>query len=994
MTDIRIPTKLERLLRGHRHEGPLKTLAKLVGQIVYEQKMTFFPDFTDHGADHINSVLTAGEKLIPHAVLPRDGGTTPALLTPEDVTLFVAATLLHDLGMFIHPCGFKELISEETKYRPIDWFDTDQEHHRADRPWPQLWQEFVREAQRFDEQQIVKILGADALSSYQFRGLNGHPDSWSNYDRKVIGEFIRRHHARIAHEIAIYGFPGLDSDFRDKPFPQLKDVFGHQFADLIGATARSHGIPLRVGTAYVNHITEGVRCHNAAVPYSMALLRISDYMQIEKSRTPAILLHLKQPESQATILEWSKHKVVQSVEGSLKNKNELVIQLNSHPTHAVHMALYDLLQDFQQELDTTTAVLEETYGSGRNNDLRGLKLTYHRITSDLNRPTFLKRCTYVPERTGFTASATLLNLLVAPLYGNSPSVGVRELLQNAVDAVREHVHLVSSAQRPLTQLCPLPPNLSDTEFTGVDPGTDVLLDFIERAPRKWILRIQDRGRGMTESTISDYFLRAGASFRHSPQWSRDFVDCDGRSSVLRTGKFGIGVYAIFLLGHSFRLYTRHWDAAPQEGLHLSATRSDHSVIIRRMRENRLPIGTTIEVDLEDPVASALNLSQPDNINAHNWYCNENPRVLARCIRINESVPYVLPQSHVVPLMTSSTPEWSSIEAKGFNGIQWTHEVLRTPRLSCNGIVIRDPRKNLQSDAAFSWPLGSSGISRPAIAVEDPDGRLDLTATRYSLSSPELPFTKELVRDVILSYIGFALIHGPGNPSDAINPSKMYPLTLSEVKCVPAFHGACWCFSSIGFSPINPWFVGMHKRKTLNALQYIRNSSSREADDVIRRCLRIACKKTADTYSEAIWILGAVTIDPRDWIDKYSMEPDIAAASDSIFELFWDDSWTNIQLIERIMISQGRPGSQEAWVQEVAEERRGLESCEELMISRFEVKSVGEPSYDELTEIWNECLGRTVIPFDDQQRQELIKKASRHERLAYHITKWRQIAWGV
>jgi hypothetical protein len=966
MTDIRIPSHLARILNGHKYEGPLKTLAERVGQIVYEQKMTFFPDFTDHGADHINSVLTAGEELIPRAVLPRDGGTTPALLTPEDVTLFVAATLLHDLGMFIHPCGFKELISEETKYRPIDWFDTDQEHHRADRPWPQLWQEFVREAQRFDEQQIVKILGADALSCYQFRGLNGQPDSWSNYDRKVIGEFIRRHHARLAHEIAIYGFPGLNSDVGEQSFPQLKDVFGHQFADLIGATARSHGIPLRVGTAYVSHITEGVRCHNAAVPYSMALLRISDYMQIEKSRTPAILLHLKRPESQATILEWSKHKVVQSVEGSSKNENELVIQINSHPTHAVHMALNDLLQDFQQELDTTTAVLEETYGSGRNNDLRGLKLTYHRITSDLNRPTFLKRCTYVPERTGFTASATLLNLLVAPLYGNNPSVGVRELLQNAVDAVREHVHLVSCAQRPLTQLCTLPPNLSDTDFTGVDPGTDVLLDFIEREPRKWILRIQDRGRGMTESTISDYFLRAGASFRHSPQWSRDFVDCDGRSSVLRTGKFGVGVYAIFLLGRTFRMYTRHWDAAPQAGLRLSATRSDHSVIIHRMREIGLPVGTTIEVDLEDQVASAINLSQLDKVDAHNWYCNETPRVLARCIRINASVPYMLPQRHVVPSMTSSTPEWSSMEADGFKAIQWTYELQRTPRLTCNGIAIRDPRSTFRSDAAFSWPLGSSGISRPAIAVEDPDGRLDLTASRYSLSNPELPFTTELVRDVVLSYIGFALIHGPRNPSDAINPSKMYPLTLSEVRCVPDLVGACWCFSSIGFSPTNPWFVGIYNLKSLNAVQYIKTSSATSADNVLSRCLGTARKNNLDVFSKAIWVLGTHTFSPSDWLPDDSPEADIAAAFSSFGE-FWH-SWSNVRLVERLMVSHGRPESQETWIHKVVEERYSLQSCEELMISRFAVKKGGVQPDDELTNIWNECLGRTIIPFDDQERQ--------------------------
>jgi hypothetical protein len=45
----------------------------------------------------------------------------------------------------------------------------------------------------------------------------------------------------------------------------------------------------------------------------------------------------------------------------------------------------------------------------------------------------------IPEKIAFeAANADLLKLLVAPLYGNDPSIGVRELIQNAIDAVREY----------------------------------------------------------------------------------------------------------------------------------------------------------------------------------------------------------------------------------------------------------------------------------------------------------------------------------------------------------------------------------------------------------------------------------------------------------------------------------------------------------------------------------------------------------------------------
>jgi HSP90 family molecular chaperone len=34
-----------------------------------------------------------------------------------------------------------------------------------------------------------------------------------------------------------------------------------------------------------------------------------------------------------------------------------------------------------------------------------------------------------------------MELLIKPLYGNNPSIGIRELLQNAVDATKERMNL-------------------------------------------------------------------------------------------------------------------------------------------------------------------------------------------------------------------------------------------------------------------------------------------------------------------------------------------------------------------------------------------------------------------------------------------------------------------------------------------------------------------------------------------------------------------------
>jgi hypothetical protein len=63
-----------------------------------------------------------------------------------------------------------------------------------------------------------------------------------------------------------------------------------------------------------------------------------------------------------------------------------------------------------------------------------------------------------------------------------------------------------------------------------------------------------------------YFLRAGASFRQSADWAMEFLDEKGKPRVLRAGRFGVGAFAIFLLGPSFRLSTRHAGADRFHGL--------------------------------------------------------------------------------------------------------------------------------------------------------------------------------------------------------------------------------------------------------------------------------------------------------------------------------------------------------------------------------------------------------------------------------------------
>ena len=220
-----------------------------------------------------------------------------------------------------------------------------------------------------------------------------------------------------------------------------------------------------------------------------------------------------------------------------------------------------------------------------------LELAIRRVHSNLDEPVFRDSLPFISERTGFSVDPNLLTLLVEPLYGKEPSVGVRELMQNSVDAVRELQVWCKVHKKPIKTL-DLPKQ-----------AADVLIEFVEQDDETWFVRVTDKGIGMRSDTIQNFFLRAGATFRQSPDWAKDFLDKGGAPCVLRAGRFGIGAFAIFLLGKSFRMWTRHVTAKSAIGYAVDVATDSHIIEIRK--KDGLPIGTTIEVELSTENAANL-----------------------------------------------------------------------------------------------------------------------------------------------------------------------------------------------------------------------------------------------------------------------------------------------------------------------------------------------------------------------------------------------------
>jgi molecular chaperone HtpG len=752
---VKIPDRLRDLLPGSAAEAAVLELAAAAGAILDDNKTPFFPAYTDHGSEHIARVLDACVRLVPDAVW--DGG----LLEPEDAAVLVGATFLHDLALHIREPGFLMLVTDRTSLRAVRWFDEQHGDRAPDVAWSSLWQAFRKEVRHFTQSQLDRILGShnDGTPAIAHGDGDTSSDHWTDADRLIVGEFLRRHHARLSHELALGGFPGLASD----DFPVLKQRLP-TLADAIGVTARSHNEPMRRMLDYLEYVDRGSqRPGGALLPYLMSLLRIADYLQLDAPRAPKILLKMREPQSPQSVDEWNKHRAVASIVWN--HRDPLAVYLRVVPSHGLrtHLQLRELVDDLQRELDTTTAVLSEVYALP---ELAPLRLSRQRVRSNLDERGLHDQLPYVPRRATLHSADDLFRLVISDLYGSKPVVAGRELLQNAVDAVRERRRWEERGAR----------TIPDDAFHALSQDIVVELDDNDGCQ---VFRVRDRGIGMTPSTVIDQLLVAGASWGSRSE--DEDVDADSAIRWMKAGRFGIGLFASFLLGDRVRVRTRHVE---QDRGVCFVARLDGDVI-ELTWEDDAPFGTEIEIPCSDRVLDFLDgpaVSQSVQLRQGSFlsrvdafYGLKDPRVEYRYSpSAGAALQYV--GDGDIPIPQQVLPDrWRSVSTLGYDGVLWKVPrsspdpvqysqpfPSRRPSVAHNGIFIRDPTESVGAHAAlYDWksPEAQALLHRPDVAVFDSRHRLGVSLTRYRLVEPNLPFERDLLESIGADLVAFGLTAG-------------------------------------------------------------------------------------------------------------------------------------------------------------------------------------------------------------------------------------------
>lgn len=663
--------------------------------ILRENNLYFFEEYTDHGIKHIESVLNSTISIIPNETLDnflKNDSTS--------ISVYTLATILHDIGMHITPEGFYSLISggfDDLRIKEID-----------QKTWKELWNDYLDEARRFGDIEKKNILGNPSWN-FKIPEIE-NKDKLTGEDKKLIGEFIRRNHPRIAHEIALRGFPIKDGHIA------FASELDYDIRNLCGLVARSHGINIRSLFDYLSLKFQDTwaKPYNIEIIYLMVLLRIADYFQIDSSRTPEISVKLKSFNSPISLIEHYKHLDIKYVQPYHKDPETLVLQCEPRNSF-IFIKLRDLFKDIQRELDTSWAILGEVYGKEPKE--KQPEILYRRLKSNIdNVNEYSQKVKYIPEKIIFNVSNELPKLLIGPLYGNDPTFGVRELLQNAVDSCREREFLEKSEYHGLVKIS------------------------IYSKEEKFYFEIKDNGLGMNLNIVKNYFLEVGSSLRKSSLWKKNFSDKDGQSKIQRSGKFGIGVLASFLIGNELVLETK--DSNSGYGLSFSTDLNAEQIEILKIQKES--VGTTITIPIKKEILESLKKS---NYSFDEWYFQNNPKV--EYIDKTGTFSNLGDVEKTPGFSDELNKDWREIKIDNFNKVIWSYKT-EQKGLITNGIIIPEVKTFIKEEWSYSNSL-KRDINFPLISVFDFNGNLPLNLSRNSLDGL-LPFKDTIIEDIYKDFI--------------------------------------------------------------------------------------------------------------------------------------------------------------------------------------------------------------------------------------------------
>lgn len=391
--------------------------------------------------------------------------------------------------------------------------------------------------------------------------------------RRVLPDVLRQLHAERAEELAQQVWNSADGT----PVYLVEDTDLRTFyGPTIGKIAHSHWWSVqRLEQEFPQDLGAlATRTRNRVDRLLLAcLLRVSDALHLDSRRAPRFLRALTNPRG-ISALHWTFQERLARPHIEL----DAVVFTTGQPfgredAEAWWLA-YDTLNAVDRELHDVDLLLQE----------RGREILKARRIKGAGSPEILARSVQTRDWRPVDARLQVSDvprivehLGGSKLYGDKPTVALRELIQNAADAVQ--------ARRKFEDR---------TEDWG-----RITVDLVSRGDEYWLV-VEDNGIGMSENVLTGPLLDFGTSFWLSPLAMAEFPGLMA-AGMHAIGRFGIGFFSVFMLGSVVRVYSRRCDRGKETG-RLLEFRDGTSArpILSPWTVSPLPIdgGTRVEVQLK------------------------------------------------------------------------------------------------------------------------------------------------------------------------------------------------------------------------------------------------------------------------------------------------------------------------------------------------------------------------------------------------------------
>ena len=448
-----------------------------------------FATYTKHDISHINAMLKHLDWLIPPS--------TQEEMTPVDWLLITLAIYFHDLGMLVTSEEFEMRMQNEAFTAFFDKLKTDSKS-----------QDYLGRAKKMTAEQQARFF---------------------------FQEFIRENHANRIKEW-VTGRHSRHWGTEVKPITEaiaeLMKPFPMRFRENLATVCESHHrdnlnkpelYPLC--QRYGNEPLE-----TANVQYAALILRTVDLIHVTKDRTPSIMYKTLKLSDPKGVDEWDRQKDTFAVRHagrkfSLEDPDTHIITVSADFTEErPFFALTEYLAWADAEIKQT-----KRWGDQSRGESDGAKFWFpwRGIRGDLrvegNEPQQMR---FEFDR------GRLLDLLVGHAIYNDATVAIRELLQNAIDAVRFRHHL----------------DAKEVEATGRPTPQMGKVSVTWHGDTRRLV-VEDSGTGMDLDIIKFHLMRVGASFYDTPQFATEHK---GFSPISR---FGIGVLTCFMISDDIEIVT-------------------------------------------------------------------------------------------------------------------------------------------------------------------------------------------------------------------------------------------------------------------------------------------------------------------------------------------------------------------------------------------------------------------------------------------------------